>query len=134
MLINQISVFLENKSGQLADFIKILADNKIDIQAFSIAEKKDYGLLRVIVDKPEETINLLKQNNIVCKITQVLAVTVPDKPGSLSKLLSVLADNNISLEYSYAFFSRDKGNACIIMRVDDNEQTMKLLNEAGVII
>ena len=133
MFINQISVFLENKSGQLAEFIKLLADNNIDIQALSIAETQDYGILRIIVDRPDDTAKLLQENNFPCKLTSVLAVTVPDTPGSLTNILSVLAENNISLEYSYAFFSREKGSACIVIRVEDNDAALDVLKKAGAI-
>lgn len=132
MLVNQISVFLENKPGKLSEFIQTLARNKVDLQALSIAETADYGILRTIVDKPEETVKLLSAEDWPCKITPVLAVTVPDEPGSLTRILSVLAENGISLKYSYAFFSRDIGSACIILRVDDNAAAEKLLTEAGI--
>ncbi len=132
MLVNQLSVFLENKPGKLSEFIQALAKNKIDLQALSIAETSDYGILRTIVDKPEETAKLLSAEDWPCKITPVLAVTVPDEPGSLTHILSVLAENEISLKYSYAFFSRDKGCACIVLRVDDNDAAEKILKEAGI--
>lgn len=133
MFINQISVFLENKSGQLSEFIKLLADNNVDIQALSIAETQDYGILRIIVDRPEDTAKLLKDNNFTCKLTPVLGVTVPDTPGSLTNILSVLAENNISLEYAYAFFSREKGSACIVIRVEDNDAALAVLKKASII-
>lgn len=132
MIVNQLSVFLENKPGKLSEFIQTLAKNKIDLLALSIAETSDYGILRTIVDKPEETAKLLSEEDWPCKITPVLAVTVPDEPGSLTRILGVLAENGISLAYSYAFFSRDTGSACIILRVDDNAAAEKILSEAGI--
>ena len=133
MFINQISVFLENKSGKLAEFIKLLADENIDIQALSIAETQDYGILRIIVDRPDDTAMLLQANNFPCKLITVLSVTVPDTPGSLTNILSVLAENNISIKYSYAFFSREKGSACIVLRVENNELALDVLKKAGII-
>lgn len=132
MLVNQLSVFLENKSGKLSQFVHTLAENKIDLQALSIAETSDYGILRTIVDKPEETAMLLAKEDWPCIITPVLAVTVPDEPGSLTHILSVLAENGISLAYSYAFFSRNSGRACIILKVDDNDAAEKILSESGI--
>lgn len=133
MIINQISVFLENKPGKLSEFIAVLADNNIDLQALSIAESEFFGILRIIVDKPEETMKLLTDNNWACSVTPVLAVNVPDKPGSLTRILAVLAEKNISLAYSYAFLSRVAGKACIVLRVDDNAAAEKLLEEANVL-
>ena len=132
MLIKQISVFLENKPGTLSGLIHLLADNKIDLEALMIAESRDYGVLRIIVDKPAETERLLKERDIPCAVNQVLAVQVSDTPGSLTNILAVLADNNISLMYSYAFLSRTQGKAFIVMRVDDNAAAEKLLNDGGI--
>ena len=131
MLINQISVFLENKPGKLSEFVNLLADNKIDLEALSIAEAQDYGVARIIVDKPAELKELLAEKGWPCTSTPVLAANVPDEPGSLTKILSVLADSNVSIEYSYAFFSRNSG-PCVVLRVEDNEVAQKLLNDAGI--
>lgn len=134
MIIRQISVFIEDKPGRLSAFTQLLADNNIDLQALSIAENQEYGILRIIADKPEETAALLRENGWPCTTTKVLAVTVPDEPGSLTKLLSVIADNNISLAYSYAFLSKKHGHACIVLRVKDNDKVQALLTEAGVVV
>ncbi len=134
MIKQQISVFLENKPGRLLECVSLLAKNNIDMQALCIADTNDYGILRVIVDRPEEAFALFRQNNWLCKLSDVLAVTVPDQPGSLAGILSVFAENSISLAYSYAFFAREKGQACIILRVDDNLAAEKLLKDAGVIL
>lgn len=133
MIVKQISVFLENKPGQLAECIRVLGENKIDLQALSIAEAQDYGLLRIIVDRPDDAFKILRAQEWVCTMTEVLAVTVPDEPGSLMKIASVLADNAISLIYSYAFLSKVHGNACVILRVEDNTQAIDLLNAAGIL-
>lgn len=132
MIVNQLSVFLENRPGALAAFTKMLAANHIDLQALSIAEAQDYGVLRIIVDQPEETAALLTQQDWPCTITPVLAVTVPDEPGSLTHLLSVLAENDISLAYCYAFFERSGSSARIVLRVADNDRAARLLNAAGI--
>lgn len=132
MLISQISVFLENKPGKLSEIVQMLAKNNIDIQALSLSETKDYGILHIIVDKTDETLELLNETNWVCKKTEVLSATVPDETGSLTKILSVLGENGINLAYTYAFFSRESGRASIILRVDDNETAAQVLKKAGV--
>lgn len=132
MLIKQISIFLENRPGTLSRLVHLLADNNIDLEALSIAESQDYGLLRIIVDKPDETACLLREEGIPYAENEVIAVKVNDTPGSLTSILTVLADNNISLAYSYAFLSRTMGQACIVLRVDDNETAEKLLIDAGI--
>ena len=132
MIINQISIFLENKPGTLSQLIHILGDNNIDLQALSIAESRDYGILRIIVDRPAEAVKLLKENGIPYAENDVLAVKVSDTPGSLMNILSVLADNGISLAYSYAFCSRTHGQAFIVLRVDDNDAAEKVLNDCGI--
>lgn len=132
MLVKQLSVFLENRPGQLAAFTKMLAENHVDLQALSIAETQDYGVLRIIADKPEETAALLNAQGWPSTVTEVLAVTVPDEPGSLTRLLSILAENEISLAYCYAFFERSGNAARIVLRVADNERAGRLLNAAGI--
>ncbi|MDD6062785.1 MAG: acetolactate synthase [Oscillospiraceae bacterium] len=132
MVVSQLSIFLENKPGQLSELVNVLAVYKIDLLALSIAEAQDYGVLRIIVDQPEQTAKLLRDKGWVCSLTDVLAVTVPDAPGSLTKILSVLADNNLSLAYSYAFLSKSQGKACIILRVEDNALAAKTLAAAGI--
>ena len=133
MIFNQISVFLENKTGKLSEFIRILADNKINLQALSIAESQDYGILRIIVDRPQDTAALLRAQDWPCSVTPVLAVNVPDEPGSLTRILAVLADAGIGLAYSYAFLSRVAGQACIVLRVDDNAAAEEQLKQAGIL-
>ncbi len=132
MLLKQISVFLENKSGQLLEIVNLLAANGIDLRALSIAEAQDYGVLRIIVDKPDETLAFLRQQEWVCQMNEVLAVTVPDEPGSLTRILTVLADKDVNMVYTYAFLSGTQGKACIVLRVDDNAYAEKLLRDAGI--
>ncbi len=132
MIVNQISVFLENKAGQLADFVQLMAKNNIDLKALSIAESQDYGVLRIIVDDPDGVAALLRENSWTFTVTPVLAIMVPDEPGSLTHILAILAENGISLAYTYAFFSRKQGNAFIILRVDDNAKASKILFDANI--
>lgn len=133
MIINQISVFLENKPGTLLEVIQQFAANNIDLQAMSVAETTDYGVLRAIVDKPEETVKILSEGGWICSLTPVLAISVPDRPGALRKILSTIGEHGINLAYSYAFLSKIHGKASIVLRVDDNDEAARILEEAGVI-
>ena len=112
--------------------MNLLAEHNVDLRALSIAEAQDYGVLRVIVDKPDDTLAILKQQDWVCSANEVLAVTVPDEPGSLTKILNVLAENDVNMVYTYAFLSGTQGKACIVLRVDDNAAAEKMLRDAGV--
>ena len=105
MYINQISVFVENKPGNLANFTNFLADNNIDIRAFEIADSSDYGIIRIIVDKPFDTVTLLKDNDWICNLTHVIGVKLPDEPGSMAKAMNVIASNGYSVDYVYAFLA-----------------------------
>ena len=125
MTINQISVFLENKPGQLAEFTRLLEENQIDMRALSIAETQDFGILRLIVDDPYKTVNVVKEAGYICAVTPVLAVEISDKPGSLVKLLTALGEGGINVEYSYAFIARKK--AYMAFRVNDPEKAVGVL-------
>ena len=119
MTVKQISVFLENRPGALAEFTKILEMSSIDLRALSLAESEDFGIVRVIVDDPYKTIRILKEEGYICSVTKVIAVEIADKPGSLVKMLNVLGDNNVNLEYSYAFLAKKANSAFMILRVAD---------------
>ena len=127
MTINQISVFLENKPGQLAEFTRLLEKNQIDMRALSIAETQDFGILRLIVDDPYKTVNVVKEAGYICSITPVLAVELSDKPGSLVKILTALEEGGVNVEYTYAFITRKKNVAYMVFRVNDPEKAVKLL-------
>ena len=132
MTINQISVFLENKPGQLTEFTRLLEENQIDMRALSIAETQDFGILRLIVDDPYKTVNVVKDAGYICAVTPVLAVELSDKPGSLVKLLTALGEGGINVEYSYAFTARKKDVAYMILRVTDNEKAGDVLSKNGI--
>ena len=132
MTVKQISVFLENKPGQLAEFTKVLEENKIDMRAMSVAETRDFGILRLIVDDAYKASLVLKEAGYICSITPVLAVEVADEPGSLLKILTILGDNQINLEYTYAFITRKKDLAYMIFRVEDNEKAIEVLTQKGI--
>lgn len=130
--IKQISIFVENKPGRVKEITNILKDNSIDICAISIADTKDFGILRLIVNEPERTCRILKESEFTVTITDVLAVKFEDKPGGLSKVMDTLFENSISVEYMYAFFSRMEGQASVILRVNDCQETADTLSKAGI--
>ena len=132
MTVKQISVFLENRPGALAEFTKILELSSIDLRALSLAESEDFGIVRVIVDDPYKTIRILKEEGYICSVTKVIAVEIADKPGSLVKMLNVLGDNKVNLEYSYAFLAKKANSAFMILRVADNEKAIKVLSQNGI--
>lgn len=132
MLINQISVFLENKSGRLAEVTRVLGLNNIDISALSIADTTDFGILRLIVNKPEEAVEILKENGFTVSCTNVIAISVPDKPGGLSLALNILDKENIGIEYMYAFVGKAENEALVILKVADTDKAIKVLKDKGV--
>jgi hypothetical protein len=127
MIIKQLSVFLENKSGRLTEVTQTLSDNLINISAFSIADTADYGMVRMIVYKPEEAEKLLKEKGFSVHITDVICLIVPHKPGGLYRALAILSENNISVEYMYAFAVEEE--ASVIIRTDAINEAIKILQE-----
>ena len=133
MLVKQVSVFLENKLGRLAEVSRILGENNIDIKALSIADTTEYGILRIIVNNPEQTVEILKNNGFSVKTNNVIAVSVPDRPGGLFETLECLHRNNIGIEYMYAFIANiEKGKAMVILRVEEYNKAVELLQKAGI--
>lgn len=132
MTVKQISVFLENRAGQLCQLTRVLSQHKIDMRALSIADTKDFGVLRLIVDDPDATIAVLRGEGYVASTTPVLAVEIPDRPGGLECVLDVLARRGVSLEYAYAFITRRTGAAYMIFRVTHVEDAVQSLQEAGI--
>jgi hypothetical protein len=132
MLVKQISVFLENKSGRLAEVTKSLSSNKIDIRALYIADTAEYGILRMIVDKPEEALKLLTGSGFTVSSTNVIAITIADEPGTLDNALEILSENRISVEYLYAFVGRASSDAIVVIRVEDPAQAVEILQKAGI--
>ena len=131
-LIKQISIFVENKPGRLKAMTNILKENNIDIRALSIADTKDFGILRLIVNDPDKTGEVLKNAECTVTITEVLAVGLEDKPGGLAVVMDTLFENSISVEYMYAFFSKLEGQASVILRVNDNKKAADVLSNAEI--
>ena len=132
MLIKQISVFVENKQGRLHMLTDVLAREGIDLKAMTIADTMDFGIMRCIVQDPEKTLKVIRENNFTATITEVIAVEVPDVPGGLSNILKILSDANISVEYLSSFVRTHKNNALIIFRVEDPKAAVKVLKENKV--
>jgi hypothetical protein len=132
MYINQISVFIENRPGRLSAITKVLGENSIDIRALSLADTTNFGILRLIVNKPAEAERILKENGFTVSTTKVIAVQVDDRPGGLNSILERLYDAGIAVEYAYAFITRKIDGAFVILRVEDNEKAVDYLKSCGV--
>lgn len=132
MFIKQISVFIENRHGRLEEFTTLLGENGIDLIALSIADTTNFGILRAIVADNERALGLVRDHGYTANLTEVLAVAVPDSPGGLAGLLTMLRDGSISIEYLYSFVRRVGKDAIIIFRVDQPEKAAALLQEKGV--
>jgi hypothetical protein len=132
MIVDQLSVFIENKLGTLAEVTGIMGVAGIDLRALSLADTAEFGVLRLIVNDPDKAFHMLKAAGYVVSITQALAVPIPDTPGGLAEALRILADERISVEYAYAFITRKLGNAYVILRVEDNERAQSALIAKGV--
>jgi len=135
MLISQISVFLENKQGRLAEVTRVLGENNIDISALSIADTTDFGVLRLIVNQPDRAKEILRQHGYAASINSVIAIEVEDKPGGLAKALSILDEKGISIEYMYAFVGTCRNeNAMVILRVEDPQKALEILKNEDFVI
>jgi hypothetical protein len=129
---DQISVFVENKPGKLVEVIETLGAKGIDMRALSIADTSDFGILRLIVDDPVKALEALREADCVTAVNKVIAVSVQDTPGSLAKVLRILSDEGISVEYVYAFITHAPGQAFVIIRVEDNDKAISVLTSKGV--
>jgi len=134
MKVTQISIFIENKSGRLAEVSRLLGENGVNIRALSLADTSDFGILRLIVDKTDLAKATLKEGGFTVSKTEVVAVEVPDRPGGLASILKVLDEASVNVEYMYAFVERSAGNAVIIFRFDDVDQAIKVLQENNITV
>ena len=133
-LIKQISVFVENKSGRLSDILNVIGKNGIDISALSIADTTDFGIVRMIVNDPDKAAEILKSNNLVVKVTDVIALAVADKPGGLAGEIEKLKNAGISIEYMYAFIGKSDKGALVIVRVENPEMAPEVLKDENVTV
>lgn len=132
MSVHQISVFLENRAGQLAEVTRLLSDEGIDMRAISIAETKDYGVLRIIVDNTEKATEALLASGCILSKTPVTVVCVPDVAGGLAPLLALLAENQLDVEYMYSLFTHKEGKAYMVFRISDEERFQAVLAANGI--
>lgn len=132
MKVKQISVFLENKAGRLADATQILGQHGINIRALAVADTADFGVLRMIVNKPDEAAEILKNDGFTVKETDVIAAEVPDKPGGLGQVLEPLRKEEINIEYLYCFVEKSGGQAIVVFRIEEIDRAIAALKKAGV--
>lgn len=134
MAIKQLSVFTENKRGSVYETLNTLAEAHIDVCALSIADTSDFGILRLIVNDTERSVALLKDKGTIVSVTDVIGVKMPNVPGGLSKILALLSESNINIEYLYAFIASIKDSAYVVLRVADNSAAETVLNDAGMVL
>ena len=132
MKVSQLSVFIENKSGRLADVTRTLADININIRALSIADTIDYGLLRLIVNDPSTAKKTLMDAGFTVALTEVLAIEIPDVPGGLAGIIDIFAESGINIEYMYAFVGASGKNAVVIFRIEKVDEAIQILQDKGV--
>lgn len=133
-MVHQISIFLENRAGQLAEVTRALADNQIDMRALSIAETADYGVLRLIVDDAEKATQVLHEHGYILSMTPVSVVRVPDEVGGLAPVLEALAKGNMDVEYMYSLFTHKDGMAYMVFRIEDEAKFAELLRPYRIML
>ena len=131
MIIKQISIFVENKPGRLAEITEIIAKNNINIRALSVADTTHFGILRIIVDNPEEVERVLRDAGLTVSITSVITACIHDRPGGLAEVLKLLSSRDIQIEYMYAFIAKSDNEAYVVMRIEAEDASVKLLHDNG---
>lgn len=132
MLIKQVSVFMENVPGKLSEVTEILAENGIDMSALSLADTTDFGILRLILNDPDEACRILRKHDYIVKQSDVIAAVIDDRPGGLTSVLKVLSAAGIAVEYMYAFVGSKNGHAVVVMRTDNAQEALKALSAHDV--
>ncbi|MGN0687864.1 MAG: ACT domain-containing protein [Oscillospiraceae bacterium] len=131
-MLNQISVFVENKTGRLASVMKVLNDSNIDIRALTIADTTDFGIIRLVVKDCENALKILKDNGCTANVTKVVAFNVPDRPGGMYSVIDAFENAGINIEYCYSLVTYKEGSASVIVRVADNDKAIEVLNAKGI--
>jgi len=134
MLAKQISIFLENKLGRLAEATKILSEAKINIRSLVISDTTDFGILRLIVNDTEKAYRVLKENNFTVRITEVIVLNISDEVGGLSTVLEILDEAGLEIEYMYAFLGRKAGEAPVVFRFEEVDKAMTVLKEHSITV
>jgi len=134
MKITQISVFLENRKGRLYEVCSLLGSNDINIRALTVAETESFGVLRIVVDKSDEAIKVLRDNGFTANFTDVVAVEVGDRPGGLAAILKVFAENEVNVEYMYGFVEKHSDKALLVFRFEDADVAQQVLAKHSISI
>lgn len=132
MKIKQISIFLENRRGRLCEVCSLLGENGINIRALTVAETESFGVLRIVVDKTDEAVKLLKENSFTANVTEVVAAEVADEPGGLAKVLKAIEQGNINIEYMYGFVEKHGGKALLVFRFEDADAAIETLKKNNI--
>lgn len=131
--VRQISVFMDNKPGQLSGVMEIIKESGINVRALSLADTKDFGILRIIVHDTEKAVDALKDAGYAVTVNEIVAITIPDSPGQLSRVLEILGKGNVNLEYLYAFTGASDRAVSFVLRVNDNDAAAASLTKGGII-
>lgn len=132
MKVKQLSIFMENRAGRLAEIMRLLGDAGINIRALSLADTSDFGILRLIVNNVDKAMQVLKDSHHTVSLTDVVAVEVPDKPGGLASVLEPLREAGVNVEYMYAFVEKASDKAVVIFRFEDVEAAVGVLTKSGI--
>lgn len=132
MKVKQLSIFMENRAGRLAEVVRLLGEAKINIRALSLADTSDFGILRLIVNDVDQAVKVLRDSGHTVSLTDVVAVEVPDRPGGLASVLEPLRAAGVNVEYMYAFVEKATDKAVVIFRFESAEAALKALNKAGI--
>lgn len=134
MFIKQISVFMENRPGRLAEITKVLSDNDIDMRAVNIADTAEFGILRMIVDNPVKAEETLRSNHMTVSVTEVFAVSIDDTVGAFHQVIALLKDAEINIDYIYSLIGEKSSRAVIVVKTNDNERSVTLLKNGGICV
>jgi len=133
MTINQISVFLENKSGRLAEVTKVLAEAEVNIKAMTIADTADFGILRLVVNDADKACQAFEKKGFTVRITKVLGIEIEDKPGGLHKVMEIFKNNGVNIEYLYASVESKKNQAVVIFKVEDIDLGLTIAERSSLV-
>lgn len=129
MAVKQISVFVENTSGRLAEVTRLMADIGVNLRAISVADTADFGILRILVDDHEKAVEAFKENGFTAKLTEVIGVEVPDRPGGLAEVMDLFDREKVNIEYLYSSLERNVDRAVVIFKVEDVEHGLRICEQ-----
>ena len=132
MKITQISVFLENKKGRLYEVCSLLGQKGVNIKALNVADSEDFGILRIVVDNPEEAVKALRESGFIAKLNEIVAVEVGDKPGGLAEILKIFSDDDINVEYMYGFVEKFSEKAVLVFKFEHPDKAISLLSRHNI--